>query len=68
MKEILPYAVPILQIVLTISVPIVVRILWKISESIQALNNHVAILIDRDIYKGKVLDDHEGRLRCLEKN
>lgn len=44
-----------------------VAILSKMSKSIEELNKHVAILLERDSAKQYRLDDHETRLRQLEK-
>lgn len=37
------------------------------ADSIEKLNTHVAVLIERDQNKEKRLDDHEERIRKLER-
>lgn len=44
-----------------------VRILSKMQQSIASLNTNVAILLERDVNKGKQIEDHEERLRSLER-
>lgn len=51
---------------MSLSVLYGVKKLGQMADSIEKLNVHVAILIDRDNTKEKRLDDHEGRIRHLE--
>lgn len=55
------------QCVLSLSVMYGVRKLGQMATSIEKLNTHVAVLIERDQNKEKRLDDHEGRIRTLER-
>lgn len=57
----------VFQGVLSMSVLYGVKKLGQMADSIEKLNTHVAILIERDQNKEKRLDDHEIRIRCLEK-
>lgn len=55
------------QGILSVSVLYGVRKLGQMADSIEKLNTHVAVLIERDQNKEKRLDDHEGRIRTLER-
>lgn len=39
----------------------------RISESVNDLNKNVAVIIEQTNFNVKKIDDHEGRLRFLEK-
>lgn len=56
-----------LQGVMSLSVMYGVKRLGQMADSIEKLNTHVAVLIERDQNKEKRLDDHEGRIRTLER-
>jgi len=55
------------QGIISMSVLYGVRKLGQMTDFIEKLNTHVAVLIERDQNKEKRLDDHEGRIRILER-
>lgn len=44
-----------------------VTILWQMKESMNTLNNKIGVLITQHEQARKDLDDHEGRIRQLER-
>jgi hypothetical protein len=54
------------QGVLSMSILYGVKKLGELATSVEKLNTNVALLIERDVNKGKQLEDHEDRIRVLE--